>query len=205
MAESLWPRASASLGRAAAVGKLGWQLRVCATRSRRAAHWEAGMNDWSAANRVTRQACLDPAATSTALNSSPCSRRPAAECEVQSLRARPNHISWGRLLQRVFDIGMQHSPNCGAGGLKIIAAFPGATDRREDPDAPGPGPAALSPRAGACDRARRTPPGPRRPSSTPHPQTAAPKCAAERRCAPSGRRVTEQGSTLRSRPQINAR
>ena len=47
----------------------------------------------------------------------------AAECEVQSLQARPNRISWARLLKRVFDIDMQHCPNCGAGQLKIIAAI----------------------------------------------------------------------------------
>jgi hypothetical protein len=32
-------------------------------------------------------------------------------------------ISWVRLLKRVFDIDMQHCPNCGAGELKIIAAI----------------------------------------------------------------------------------
>ncbi|MBM3389693.1 MAG: hypothetical protein FJY26_09355, partial [Betaproteobacteria bacterium] len=39
----------------------------------------------------------------------------AVECEVESLQARPNRISWARLLKRVFDIDMQHCPNCGAG------------------------------------------------------------------------------------------
>ena len=47
----------------------------------------------------------------------------AAECEVESLQARPNRISWARLLKRVFDIDMEHCPNCGAGELKIIAAI----------------------------------------------------------------------------------
>ena len=47
----------------------------------------------------------------------------AAECEVESLQARPNRISWARLLMRVFDIDMRHCPNCGAGELKIIAAI----------------------------------------------------------------------------------
>ncbi|MCZ8166936.1 hypothetical protein [Silanimonas sp.] len=45
-----------------------------------------------------------------------------AECEVQMVPARPNRISWARLLKRVLDIDMQHCPNCG-GGLKIIAAI----------------------------------------------------------------------------------
>ena len=47
----------------------------------------------------------------------------AAECEVESLQARPNRISWAQLLKRVFDIDMQRCPNCGAGELKIIAAI----------------------------------------------------------------------------------
>ncbi|MCU0921721.1 MAG: transposase [Burkholderiaceae bacterium] len=47
----------------------------------------------------------------------------AAECEVQTVQVRPHHISWARLLKRVFDIDMQHCPNCGAGELKIIAAI----------------------------------------------------------------------------------
>ena len=46
-----------------------------------------------------------------------------AECEVETVQARPNRISWARLLKRVFDIDVQHCPNCGAGELKIIAAI----------------------------------------------------------------------------------
>ena len=47
----------------------------------------------------------------------------ADECEVETVQARPHRISWARLLKRVFDIDMQHCPNCGAGELKIIAAI----------------------------------------------------------------------------------
>ena len=50
------------------------------------------------------------------------------EC-VQSLRHTVNlpmqraaRMSWARLLKRVFDIDMEHCPNCG-GALKIIAAI----------------------------------------------------------------------------------
>ena len=46
-----------------------------------------------------------------------------AECELEMVQARPNRISWARLLKRVFAIDMQHCPNCGAGELKIIAAI----------------------------------------------------------------------------------
>ena len=48
----------------------------------------------------------------------------SAECEVETETAqgRPGRISWARLLKRVFDIDMQHCPNCRAGELKIIAA-----------------------------------------------------------------------------------
>jgi hypothetical protein len=47
----------------------------------------------------------------------------ADQCEVEMVQARPHRISWARLLKRVFDIEMQHCPNCGAGELKIIAAI----------------------------------------------------------------------------------
>jgi Putative transposase len=47
----------------------------------------------------------------------------ADECEVETVRARPYRTSWARLLKRVFDLDMQHCPNCGAGELKIIAAI----------------------------------------------------------------------------------
>ena len=47
----------------------------------------------------------------------------AAECEAETVHARPGRISWARLLKRVFDIDMQHCPNCGGRELKIIAAI----------------------------------------------------------------------------------
>ena len=47
----------------------------------------------------------------------------AGECAVQTVQARPQRISWARLLKRVFDIDMQHCPNCGGRELKIIAAI----------------------------------------------------------------------------------
>jgi hypothetical protein len=47
----------------------------------------------------------------------------AAECNVEPAQALPHQISWARLLERVFDIHMQHCPKCGAGELKIIAAI----------------------------------------------------------------------------------
>jgi hypothetical protein len=47
----------------------------------------------------------------------------AAECEVETVQAGPHRISWARLLKRVFDIDLQHCPNCGGGELKIIAAI----------------------------------------------------------------------------------
>ena len=43
--------------------------------------------------------------------------------ESERVQARPHRISWARLLERVFDIDMQHCPTCGAGELKIIAAI----------------------------------------------------------------------------------
>ena len=47
----------------------------------------------------------------------------AGGCDVQTVQSRPCRVSWARLLKRVFDIDMQHCPNCGAGELKIIAAI----------------------------------------------------------------------------------
>ena len=49
----------------------------------------------------------------------------ASECEAETVQdqGRPHRISWARLLKRVFDIDMQHCPNCGGGELKIIAAI----------------------------------------------------------------------------------
>jgi hypothetical protein len=47
----------------------------------------------------------------------------AAGCEAETVQAWPHRISWARLLKRVFDIDMEHCPNCGGGELKIIAAI----------------------------------------------------------------------------------
>jgi hypothetical protein len=49
----------------------------------------------------------------------------ASECEAETAQGqgRPNRIGWARLLKRVFDIDMQHCPNCGGGQLEIIAAI----------------------------------------------------------------------------------
>lgn len=46
-----------------------------------------------------------------------------AECEVETVQARPHRMSWAWLFKHVFDIDMQKCPNCGAGELKIIAAI----------------------------------------------------------------------------------
>src|SRR5215813_6271304 len=50
--------------------------------------------------------------------SSPATESPSEDAHGQGAPAR---ISWGRLLKRVFDIDVEHCPNCG-GALKIIAA-----------------------------------------------------------------------------------
>lgn len=47
----------------------------------------------------------------------------ATDCEAETVQGRPHRISWARLLKRVFDIDMQHCPNCGGGELEIIAAI----------------------------------------------------------------------------------
>ena len=45
-----------------------------------------------------------------------------AECEANCAHHRPVRLSWAKLLMRVFEIDMEHCPNCG-GELKIIAAI----------------------------------------------------------------------------------
>lgn len=47
---------------------------------------------------------------------------PPAECEANCAHHRPVRLSWARLLKRVFEIDLEHCPNCG-GELKIIAAI----------------------------------------------------------------------------------
>ena len=47
--------------------------------------------------------------------------KPAA-CEAGCAHHRPVRLSWAKLLKRVFEIDMEHCPNCG-GELKIIAAI----------------------------------------------------------------------------------
>lgn len=45
-----------------------------------------------------------------------------ARCEASCAHHRPVRLSWARLLKRVFEIDIEHCPNCG-GELKIIAAI----------------------------------------------------------------------------------
>ena len=45
-----------------------------------------------------------------------------AACEPNCAHHRPVRLSWAKLLKRVFDLDLEHCPNCG-GGLKISAAI----------------------------------------------------------------------------------
>ena len=45
-----------------------------------------------------------------------------AACEPNCAHHRPVRLSWARLLKRVFELDLEHCPNCG-GELKIIAAI----------------------------------------------------------------------------------
>ncbi|HKF12295.1 MAG TPA: hypothetical protein VKB89_26860 [Xanthobacteraceae bacterium] len=51
----------------------------------------------------------------------PPERAPETSSEDAHAQGAPARISWARLLKRVFDIDVEHCPNCG-GALKIIAA-----------------------------------------------------------------------------------
>ena len=52
----------------------------------------------------------------------PARAPPPAECEANCAHHRPVRLSWAKLLKRVFEIDMEHCPNCG-GELRIIAAI----------------------------------------------------------------------------------
>ena len=45
-----------------------------------------------------------------------------ATCEANCAHHRPVRLSWARLLKRVFELDLEHCPNCG-GESKIIAAI----------------------------------------------------------------------------------
>jgi hypothetical protein len=44
----------------------------------------------------------------------------AAGCEVEPVQARPHRISWARLLERAFDIDMQHCPTAAAASSRSL-------------------------------------------------------------------------------------
>jgi hypothetical protein len=45
-----------------------------------------------------------------------------AECEASCAHLGTVRLSWARLLKRVFELDLEHCPNCG-GELRIIAAI----------------------------------------------------------------------------------
>ena len=51
----------------------------------------------------------------------PAERAAESSGEDAHGQGAPARISWARLLKRVFDVDVEHCPNCG-GALKIIAA-----------------------------------------------------------------------------------
>ncbi len=52
----------------------------------------------------------------------PAQATPPAESEANCAHHQPVRLSWAKLLERVFDLDLEHCPNCG-GELKIIAAI----------------------------------------------------------------------------------
>ena len=52
----------------------------------------------------------------------PAQEAKSADCEPTCKHHRPVRLSWAKLLKRVFEIDLEHCPNCGS-ELKIIAAI----------------------------------------------------------------------------------
>ena len=52
----------------------------------------------------------------------PTQATPPVECETICAHHHPMRLGWAKLLKRVFDLDLEHCPNCG-GDLKIIAAI----------------------------------------------------------------------------------
>ena len=52
----------------------------------------------------------------------PTQATPPVECEASYAHHRPVRLRWARLLKRVFEIDLEHCPNCGD-SLKISAAI----------------------------------------------------------------------------------
>lgn len=58
----------------------------------------------------------------------PAQEAKPAEREADCAHHRPVRLSWAKLLKRVFEIAMEHGPNCGS-ELMIIAAIPEQPER----------------------------------------------------------------------------
>ena len=69
------------------------------------------------ANSATLRATVVP---QELVESTPAAQ-PAA-CEANCAHRRAVRLSWARLLERVFELDLEHCPNCG-GELKLIAAI----------------------------------------------------------------------------------
>ena len=62
--------------------------------------------------------------------------REGSEAEHDKARGRPMRLGWAKLLKRVFNLNLEHCPNCG-GDLKVIAAI--LVSHRKDSQSSWPG------------------------------------------------------------------
>ena len=58
----------------------------------------------------------------SAIIPTPVEQSTEPSCDHDHAQGAPARMRWARLLKRVFDIDVEHCPNCG-GALKIIAAI----------------------------------------------------------------------------------
>ena len=74
----------------------------------------------SSANSAKLRALVVPQEVLQAPKPAPQEAKPA-ECEAKCAHHRPVRLSWAKLLKRVFDLDLEHCPNCVSGPPSHLA------------------------------------------------------------------------------------